>query len=278
MGEADEIRELAERLLTHLVPGSAVPTTTLLPGRLPDDPDLSVTSPPGARVIGSLIREPGWQLPRDIEVVVDAPGSEVPMLRFYEEQFGQRGWRVAPQFGHRPGGFMAGPEGEGRMLKRGDDGLAIFLSARPVKAGWVEVRLHTQWIPPEAEFHGPRPGQDLIPDLRQPAGVHVLNATGGGSDRNWRSEAVVETAKTVAELEAHFASQLEKAGWERRAGGAAGPLAWSSWAVPRKGEWYGYLFVVEAPGENRRSLWVQIESMRDRHGGWHAATSALSSG
>jgi hypothetical protein len=89
----------------------------------------------------------------------------------------------------------------------------------------------------------------------------------------------VETAKAVSELEAHFASQLEKAGWKKRDGGATGPLAWSSWALPGKGEWYGYLFVVEAPGENRRSLWVRIESTRDgRGGGWHTATSALSSG
>src|SRR3989442_14533590 len=116
MGEADGIRELAERLLTHLIPGSDVPTITLLPGRTSDDPDLSVASPPGARIIGSLIREPGWQMPRDIEVVLDAPGDEEQMLRFYEGHFGQRGWRVAPQFVHPPGGFIAGPDGGGREV------------------------------------------------------------------------------------------------------------------------------------------------------------------
>jgi len=212
-------------------------------------------------------------------VVLDAPGDEEQMLRFYEEQFGQRGWRVAPQFVHRPGGFMAGPEGEGRMFRRGDDGLAILLTARPVKAGWVEVRLRTQWIPPEAEFHGPPPGQEMIPPLRQPAGVRAVSTSGSGGGSSWMSEAVVETPKTVAELETHFASQLEKSGWKKRAGGATGPLAWSSWAVPGKGEWYGYLFVVEAPGENRRSLWVRVESVRDRvGGGGYTATSALFSG
>jgi hypothetical protein len=36
MGEADEIRELAERLLTHMIPGTELPTITLLPGRTPD--------------------------------------------------------------------------------------------------------------------------------------------------------------------------------------------------------------------------------------------------
>ncbi len=219
MGEADEIRELAERLLTHLIPGSDVPTITLLPGRGPDDPDLSVPSPPGARIIGSLIREPGWQLPRDIEVVLDAPGSEDQLLRFYEEQFGQRGWRVAPQSGHQRGGFMAGPEGEGRMLRRGDDDLILLLTARPVKAGWVEVRLRTQWIPADTEIHQPPPGHDLIPALRQPAGVQVMTARGGGGGSGyWTSEAAVETPKAVSELEAHFASQLEKAGGKRGMG------------------------------------------------------------
>ena len=277
MGEADDIRELAERLLT---PGRAVPTVTLLPGRGPDDPDLSVPSPPGARLIGSLIREPGWQMPRDIEVVVDAPGSEDRIVQFYEEQFGKRGWRSAPQFGHHRGGFMAGPEGEGRMFRRGEDGLTILLTARPVKAGWVEVRLRTRWIPADTEIHQPPPGHDLIPALHQPAGVQVMTPRGGGGGSgHWTSEAAVETPKTVTELEADFASQLQKAGWKKMVGGAGGRVAWSSWAVPGKGEWYGYLFVVEAPGENRRSLWVQIESARDRYGGgWHTATSALSSG
>jgi hypothetical protein len=93
------------------------------------------------------------------------------------------------------------------------------------------------------------------------------------------SEAVVETPKAVPVLEAHFASQLEKAGWKKKDGGTAGPLAWSRWMVPGKGSgWFGYLFVVEAPGENRRSLWVRIESTRDRHGGWHTGTSTLSAG
>ena len=279
MGEADEIRELAERLLTHLIPGNVVPTITLLPGRTPDDPDMGVPSPPGARVIGSLIREPGWQMPRYVEVVLDAPGREEPLLRFYEEQFGQRGWRVAPQFWHGGGGFTAGPEEEGRMFRRGDDGLAILLTARPVKAGWVEVRLRTQWIPADTEIHRPPPGHDLIPALRQPAGVQVMTASGGGGGSgHWTSEASVETPQAVSELEAHFASQLQKAGWKKRAGGATGPVAWSSWAVPGKGQWYGYLFVVEAPGENRRSLWVQIDSERDRYGGGrHTTTSGLSS-
>jgi hypothetical protein len=281
MGEADEIRELAERLLTHLIPGRDVPTITLLPGRTPDDPDLSVPSPPGARVIGSLIREPGWQMPRDVEVVLDAPGSEEPLLRFYEEHFEQRGWRVAPQFWHGGGGFTAGPEGEGRMFRRGDEGLAILLTARPVKSGWVEVRLRTQWIPADTEFHQPPPGHDLIPALRQPAGVRVVNAGGGGGGSgHWTSEAFVETPKAVSELEAHFARQLEKAGWKRKDGGTGGPLAWSSWVVPGKGGvWFGYLFVVEGAAENRRSLWVRIESTRDWYGGgWHSTTSALSSG
>lgn len=69
------------------------------------------------------------------------------------------------------------------------------------------------------------------------------------------------------ELEAHFARQLEAAGWSRVTGSADELFAWSSWlvpAVPPSSEWHGILIVLaDLPG--RRSFSLRAE-LADRRG------------
>lgn len=277
MGEAADVQELAERLLSHPGPDGAH-EVRLLPGRLPDNVNLPL--PSGARLIGSLVREPGYQTDRDIEVILDAPLSEDELLAFYEQALGGRGWKANPDFEPHGGGFSGFPVGKQRMFRREGTGLALFVQVRPTKPNGAEARMHSQWIPePDPNEFRPRPyGEDLMPPLQPPAGVRLQGQGSGGGGGSWTSNAIAETTQTVAELEAHFAGQLAAAGWNRVAGAVAGPLACSTWTVPGKGDRLGYLFVLEAPGENRRSLWVKVETPgRGYGGGWLSATSELTS-
>ena len=278
MGEADAIRELAERLLSPPAPDGPH-HVRLLAGRLPEDVALPI--PGDARLLGSLVREPGYQTDRDIEVVLDAPGNEEQLLGFFDESLGRGGWKASPDFMPRGGGFSAFPVGQGRMFRREGEGLALFVNVQPSMPGWTEVRIRSQWLPePDPDEFRPRPyGHDVLPPLRPPAGVALqdLGSSGGGS--GWTSNAAVETTQTVAELEAHFAGQLAKAGWNRVSGAVAGGLAVSTWTVPGKRERTGYLLVLEAPGKDRRSLWLRIESPVGQFwGGWRASTSSLRRG
>jgi hypothetical protein len=275
LSEVDQVRELAERFLSHSAPGDDH-RVRLQVGALPDRMDLPI--PPGARLIGSLVREPGWQSDRDIEVVIDTTGSGRDALDFYEQTLKPRGWRLKPEFGPHMGGFMAGPMGEGRMLRKDGEPVALFIGTHDLPGNKTEVRIRTQWFPPDEELqHPPHLEQGLIPPLRAPAGVRMQGGGGGGGGGDWTSNAAAETTLTVAELEAHFARQLVEAGWKRIDGSAAGPLAWSSWSLPGKGEHIGYLFVIDAPGENRRSLWVKTEAPRRSYGAWSTVSSSLSS-
>ncbi|MGA8017039.1 MAG: hypothetical protein WCB85_14090 [Candidatus Dormiibacterota bacterium] len=66
--------------------------------------------------------------------------------------------------------------------------------------------------------------------------------------------------RAILELETHFAAQLSDLGWTRVDGRAEDAVAWSSWLLPREGEWRGLLLVIAIFGPTRRSLWLQIES------------------
>lgn len=266
MAEDSAIRELAERLLAHPISFGPMPTVRLLPGELPESPELSLM-PPGARVIGTLVREPGFETERDYEVVLDAPGNEKEIIGFYEKRLGELGLKRRDEmFG--PGGFMPGPMGEGRIFQREGSDIGIMLAVQPRGDSGFDVRLRTQFFPSDRMVHRP-PHHDVIPALRPPPEVRLMGMGSGGSDRSWTSTATAETSKSVSELESHFAQQLSEKGWTRLNGSASGPLAWSSWRLPS--EWQGYLIVVEAPGTDRRSLWVQVESTsggRGSRAGW----------
>jgi hypothetical protein len=104
-------------------------------------------------------------------------------------------------------------------------------------------------------------GRGRMPRLHPPQGV-TLEPQGGG---RWNSEVRVETDRSVADLEAHFASQLVEAGWTR--------LLWPHRRrgrlelLPRslgEGEWRGLLVVLAAFGDQERSLTLRRDQPRGR--------------
>src|SRR5258708_1518979 len=73
------IMTLAQRLLTP--PGSAS-APRLLPGQLPSDLPLSLPTPPGARVVGSLVRDLGGVT---FDIVLDVPGAAGAASGFFDQ-------------------------------------------------------------------------------------------------------------------------------------------------------------------------------------------------
>src|SRR5262245_18713907 len=65
-----------------------------------------------------------------------------------------------------------------------------------------------------------------------------------------------------ADLEGHFAGQLQAAGWTRL-GGAVGAGAMSTWRVPgAAGQWWGHLLVVQTPVPDRHRLQIHVERVQ----------------
>ncbi|MPZ14861.1 MAG: hypothetical protein GEU73_10645 [Chloroflexi bacterium] len=86
-----------------------------------------------------------------------------------------------------------------------------------------------------------------------------LRQTGGdGGPNHWTSEAATETDLRAQELETHFGSQFQGAGWSRLDAGADGPLAWSRWKkTGDRGDVHALLFVLEGLAPRQRTLFAR---------------------
>lgn len=262
------LRELAERLLTPPggPPGLPIPTPQLLPGAQPDDLPLALPTPPGGRLIGSVARRADGKL-FTAEVVFDAPGKVAEINSFYESALGQQGWTPAqlggpgPQFGFQSSNtsnfrFFCAPQGTQGYLN---------LQAITKADGPSDLRLRLDLTNPgpcnqrpgEPSRPSLPPGAERLPPLSPPEGAQVSPTSGSGGGNRFTSSAVAVTELSVAELHDFYARQLLAAGWTRVAGGADGPLAWSTWRIPGAGDFAGFLYVLQSAGENQRELYVQ---------------------
>jgi hypothetical protein len=289
--DPQRIRELAERMLARgssgfagygpaVPPGASLPTARLLPGRLPDALPVALPMPQGSQIVGSVVRTAGGR-PVSAEVLVEVPGSPGRSQALYEQTFAEQGW--ATPTGYPSGGFqqMRAPTPYYRCV--GDDWTLAMMTFRQLDGGRVEVHLSLQFAPMAgisgalgsmavascSTVASPSGGvargipdyrRDLLPRLFAPAGSQ-LQTTGGAMGSDYAtSEATAESDWSAGQLEAHFAAQLEQAGWEKVASGDAGVVAFSSWSLPHEPDWFGMLTIAQTPVENRYALTVRVET------------------
>ena len=256
------VRELAERLLTPMFgPGSPQIVAKLYPGKLP--PDLQVTLPSSARVVGSVTRTgtgakfggPG------ADVVLDMSGSTTDVLASLHASLVAAGWTAAPVPYGTPRGFQATVSPVSAPFCKAESWMNVSVSGG--EEGVRDVRLSVNGgggpcgvspAPMQKQFP---PGMDKLPALYAPKGVALTAYGAPGGPNRWGSEAVANTTLSARDLEGHFAAQLRSAGWSRTAGGADGPLAWSTWKVDAT--WTGFLSVLES-ASGTRELSVRVMS------------------
>ena len=279
--DAAQIRDLAERLLTNpsygpYILGTATSTVQLFVGQLPPDMPFTVDTPPGGRIVGSDERRLTGQS-AGIDVAIEAPGSPAEILAFYDQALPRAGLSIAPSstFG---GGFQSGAGKRLDTYCMGEDGPWLSLTATQRTNTTSDVRL-TITMPAAMQSASQsvgyivspcsaitRPGYSYstpgpsLPRLSGPTGVSMQQIPTSYGPGQSSSAAIATTEMSVAELEAFFAGQIAAAGWNRLTGGSSGPLAWSTWALPDDPDAQGFLYVLEAPGENRKQLVLQVQS------------------
>lgn len=269
------LRELAERLMCH--PHPEGPTSAeLFVRRLPDALSASLPLPEGAVLVGSSLKRLAGR-PATMEAVLDVESQPAAFLDVYEDQLRSAGWSTFPGFGPPHGGFVSADLGDGRVLRKGEEGPVLAVSAVVRQGHSADARIRLDWEMVRHMPTGPRgmpPGADLLPALRPPSGVALRGQSGSGGSGRWTSEATVQTDRPVPELEAHFAAQLARAGWMRTAGRSDDIVGWSAWQLPGEQDWRGLLLVLAPFGQAERSLSVRIEqSQPTENDGSHFAIS-----
>ncbi len=284
--EADQVQALAERLLSPAVPGpdGRAQSTRLLVGQWPTGSALDLPIPPDGRLVGSSIRTADGSV-MAVDGVLDVSGAVQDILAFYERELGAWGWGPAPAqpgpLGPGRGGFQpALDSSRGRSFCKSATGPWISVTVGPRNGTPNDVRVHV-----DSSQAGPcglqssqQPGgagTDLLPPLVAPTGVVVQMQGSSNGPNRVTSDASAQTDQSPADLQAHFARQLQVAGWQRLAGGVDGPLAWSSWKVPRDGDWQGLLFVLDGPGQHHRALYARVESAAQPASGWTGSLSII---
>lgn len=247
------LRELAERLLDY---GNEQPVKLLIDA-LPPAAPAEVTLPEGSRLLGSLVRGSG-----DATIVFDTALPAAEVAEFYRERLVAAGW--TPRDFTRVGGFLPGT---GPGLQRWTEfcgvrrGPLLGLDIAQPAGGPTHVRLTLQ--PPSR--HNPcahreplvqSTSRGRIPDLAPPPGARQTPEGGGGSDRNWHSDALLHSELDPEVVIAHFASQLTRYGWRQTEAGQGARMGWSSWEFQDEdGErWQGLLLALERPTTPREYL------------------------
>lgn len=237
------LRELAERLLDY---GMAAEPARLLVGALAPGFPPDIPLPGNSRLLGSLTQGSG-----EIAVVFEAPGSAEDVFAFYHAALTGAGWTV--QEPELPGGFRPSGSTVSRWTHfcQSPRGPALGVGLAQSATGPTRVRLTLQ--PPSrhnpcAHQHtrGRYPIHDHFPDLTPPPGARQMPQGGGGSDRSWHSEALLETNLDPEVVVAHFAPQLVAQGWRQTDVGQGATAAWSAWELRGEGDerWQGLLFAL----------------------------------
>jgi hypothetical protein len=252
--------ELARRLLTHAPFG---PKVELFVGGLPSNLVDALPPPAGAQLLGSVLMSPDTQ-GSVLRAIFDAAGDPASVLAAYQQQLEELGWEAFQGSPFPPhGGFATGQKGEGIKMCHGGHGPVLRAAAGVSAQQSVDLRVTLDWETPRHTTERRSPasqGEERMPTLHPPAGVTVHPQGGGGGGGRWRQEATAETDLAAGVLEAHFADQLLSADWTRVDGRSEDAVAWSSWELPRDGDWRGLLLVLALFGTTRRSLWLGIES------------------
>ena len=267
-----QLRQLAGRLLTWPDPeGPATADLTLgypeeLPPELVDRTEL--------RFIGSVVRRRAGELV-GAEMIFDGQGDPDAVAADYATTLVGLGWERIEQPRPPGGGFQHRAMMGSTLLVDKGKSATVYLHAADREDGGAELRVRYDPVhAPEALANirrGTHHEESVLPTLKPPPGVKLQPEGTGGGGGTWRSDARAHTEMASSELEAHFARQLEVAGWGRLSGSADEFFAWSSWlvpSVPTARESRGVLLVLAAfPGWRKLSLQAELVPGSDHRPG-----------
>lgn len=236
----DILYALAQRLQYNPYEPEAS-TMRFFAGELPDDLPAPLPVPDGFRVVGGLTGN------RTI-VLLETDRGPDDALEAFGAALLTTGWvdETHPNF-RQQHGFVHG--GTHRRFFHGDDGPSIWTQTYTRPEGATEVRATFQSAELTRQQRTMQRGgmYGMLPPLRAPAGMIQKDLGGGGGGDSWIMYASLASDAPPGEVAAHYAAQLERAGWTRSGAGDDRYSAWTTWTFDAEGTAYRGLFTVVAP-------------------------------
>lgn len=283
------------------VPSAEAEKPELFVGRLPAGMPVEIPNPEEANIVGGAVHRPprGGTF---YEVVLDTPLSAERFRQVYRRQLLDAGWNEADDYPPRSGFAPHGQPLLFRLARRlprlrrrlrldrneippifrlGARDPKLLVAASDRKAAPTDVRLRLvmkqrdfwahhdiAWkivptlFPPRDARGLPEMGHANI--LHPPVGARRMS--GGDSDREpdgSYSHAMLQTNADLASLSAHYADQLQEAGWTKTDEGGSGPQTWSAWITRDEKDrpWTGTFTALALSGPPNRYL-LQIHAGR----------------
>ena len=249
------LRELALSLLApSFDPQARQPQ--LLPGSLPASLPFNLPFPTEYRIIGSFIRNPD-----DILIILETGLSPEEVIAFYTEQMQAEGWSEPNILKRHRQSFTNTFYDHSLFITlcKGKRGPALQVGAfnnqsetRRTKVRLnIDTRSRNSPCTQSSEIF--MQVGALLPSLKPPQGGHQQVSGGGGSDSESAATSAtlnMESDITLPLLAAHYAQQLEQAGWQKTDEGSSGPTAWHSWEFRDKENerWLGVFTMLQVPG------------------------------
>lgn len=265
----ENVAQLRELALRFLAPAFRAETgqAQLLVGSLPASLPFEFPLPENSQIVGSFISSP-----QTMQIVLDMDQSPDEIIAFYTERMQAAGWSepdvLRRQRQHVEGGFVDSFRRSVTYVTfcKGQRGPALGVSVFREEAenGKTEVRLH---IDAQSRFSPCMQSSEifmdvsrLIPPLEPPIGVQQ-HADGGSNSERAATFATLDVTDGIAlsQLSAHYAHQLEQAGWQRTGEGSSELMAWHTWEFYDKENerWQGIFTLLHVPGMEQQ-YYVQM--------------------
>ena len=246
-------RELALALIGGF--GGQRTPPTIIVGRAPASiPAASL--PPGVNVLG------GTEHRRGSTAVFTTPESPDSARNTLVRHLERSGWRVADrEWGQ---GFVPSPTEVPSLYCRNDEGMNVLVRER---AQGGTLALLSIWNGP---VQGPcderernrsgRVERPDLPTLEAPPGARMLGSGMGGGREGREAHARLESTMSTADIAAHYARQLTRAGWTVTGPAVAEGVA--AYGVRHRDEENrplgGALVVLDIPASQQRELLLRV--------------------
>jgi hypothetical protein len=237
----------------------------LLVAQVPEGVLQTIPMPERSHLLGSLTRT------HQVMVVLDADLPAERIIDFYRDHFAAAGWLEPTANEPVLGGFQCPQTPRVLDLWQGPHGPTLSIQVYELRDRPADVHLTLSTDPAlslEAQpfaRRGPMrrrgilPG--MIPPLCPPANADLAPRSGGSGPDGAESSAMLVTELDLGAIAAHYAGQLQQAGWTLHSESQIGPVMCSSWFLHNEaGQRCQGLFVVQQRVEHPDHYFLSVRA------------------